>query len=69
MNRNQHRQRAINRLRLGFKHSNCRRTQFSGNSKDGSEQQENWTQLRNRRREQYRQSLNKNQPVTGENHG
>ena len=68
MNRNQRRQRSINRL--GFKPINYRRSQSpETNRGGGGEQQENWTQLRNRRREQYRQSLNKNQPVTGENHG
>ena len=38
MNRNQHRQKAISRL--GFKHSNGRRPQFSRTNRDGGEQQE-----------------------------
>ena len=67
MNRNQHRQKAISRL--GFKHSNCRRPQSPGTNRGGGKQQENWTRLRNRMQEQYRQLLKKNQPVTGENDG
>ena len=67
MNRNQRRQRARNRLE--FKHSNCRHPQSPETNRGGGKQQENWLQLRNRRREQYRQLLRKNQPVTGEVHG
>ena len=67
MNKNQRRQKAINRL--GFKHSHCHRSQSSRTNRGESEQQENWLQLRNRRREQYRQLLRKNQLVTGENDG
>ena len=67
MNRNQRRQRGTSRL--GLKNSHCHRPQSSRTNRVGGEQQENWVQLRNRRREQYRQLLRKNQPVTGENYG
>ncbi len=67
MNRNQRRQKAISRL--GLKNSHCHRPQSSRTNRGEGEQQENWVQLRNRRREQYRQLLRKNQPVTGENYG
>ncbi len=67
MNRNQHRQRTINRL--GFKHSHCHRSQSPRTNRGESEQQENWLQLKNRRREQDRQLLRKNQPRAGENDG
>ena len=67
MNRNQRRQKAISRL--GFKHTHCRRPQSPGTNRGGGEQQENCVQLRNRRREQYRQLLKKNQSVTGETYG
>jgi hypothetical protein len=67
MNRNQRRQRVISRL--GFKHSHCRHSQSPYTNRGRGEQQENWVQLRNRRREQYRQLLKKNQPVIGENDG
>ncbi|MDJ0576819.1 MAG: hypothetical protein QNJ65_16850 [Xenococcaceae cyanobacterium MO_234.B1] len=53
MNRNQRRQRAISRL--GLKNSHCHRPQSSRTNRGEGEQQENWAQLRNRRREQYRQ--------------
>ena len=59
MNRNQSRKRAISGL--GLKHSHRRRSQSSETNKGGGMQQENWAQLRNRKREQYRQLLQKNQ--------
>ena len=67
MNRNQRRQKAISRL--GFKHSHCCHPQSPRTNRGEGEQQENWLQLRNRRREQYRQLLRKNQPRAGENDG
>ncbi len=63
MKRNQRRQKSISQL--GFKHNHC----HSRTNRGEGEQTENWSKLRNRRREQDGQLLRKNQSVKGENCG